>query len=358
MKRRQSMNLYRFINSKDVRTHLEQLGYEFNSLEAAWLIYQCRTASIEEKHKAWGELIATMPDCRIEERDYFVKRDSLHEFLKDYMSLEKKLLETFYQEGDSFVYTIHFCYHNANELFWETNRNRMFKTCRNCLDYAAEHSDECSHLVIRKHKLNDTEFLELTMLPDQTKISISVSTSKSRSIHPEGLLCEKEYDLYYRSFSGLCFFFPIPFKKGDILWDPTAMIGGQLSPRVFISTYLETEPEEEREKNLERGDVNGMGVHGYHFDPEIGFTDIEVLETTGNALYSSMNYMNLEYFPFELKNQYRILKAASSYVKGEMRLPLFVQAYHQILNEEAIPVNLQLMEEEYEEDLSMAGLAR
>ena len=79
------MNLYRFINSKDIRTHLEQMGSEFNSLEAAWLIYQCRTASIEEKHKAWEELIATMPDCRVEDRDYFVRRDSLHEFLKDYM---------------------------------------------------------------------------------------------------------------------------------------------------------------------------------------------------------------------------------------------------------------------------------
>lgn len=52
------MDIFRFVNSKDVREHLRDIGYEFNSLEAAWLIYQCRDAAIDEKHKAWNELIA------------------------------------------------------------------------------------------------------------------------------------------------------------------------------------------------------------------------------------------------------------------------------------------------------------
>ena len=52
------MDIFRFVNSKDVREHLKSIDYEFNSLEAAWLIYQCRDAAIDEKHKAWNELIA------------------------------------------------------------------------------------------------------------------------------------------------------------------------------------------------------------------------------------------------------------------------------------------------------------
>ena len=51
------MDILRFINSKDIRKHLKDTGYEFNSLEAAWLIYQCRNATIREKHKAWNELM-------------------------------------------------------------------------------------------------------------------------------------------------------------------------------------------------------------------------------------------------------------------------------------------------------------
>ena len=49
------MNILRFVNSKDIREHLRNIGYEFNSLEAAWLIYQCRDAAIDEKHKAWND---------------------------------------------------------------------------------------------------------------------------------------------------------------------------------------------------------------------------------------------------------------------------------------------------------------
>ena len=54
------MNIFRFINSKDIREHLRKLDYQFNSLETAWLIYQCREATSEEKHKAWEELIETI----------------------------------------------------------------------------------------------------------------------------------------------------------------------------------------------------------------------------------------------------------------------------------------------------------
>lgn len=51
------VDILRFINSKDIREHLGNIGYEFNSLEAVWLIYRCRDATIDEKHKAWNEPI-------------------------------------------------------------------------------------------------------------------------------------------------------------------------------------------------------------------------------------------------------------------------------------------------------------
>lgn len=53
-----------YINSKDIAEYLRNLDYRFNSLEAAWLIYQCRRLTLEEKHCAWKNLIQTMPDWR------------------------------------------------------------------------------------------------------------------------------------------------------------------------------------------------------------------------------------------------------------------------------------------------------
>ena len=34
-----NMDIYKYINSKDVRKHLEKINYQFNTLEAAYLIF-------------------------------------------------------------------------------------------------------------------------------------------------------------------------------------------------------------------------------------------------------------------------------------------------------------------------------
>lgn len=96
------MNVYRFINSKDIREHLETIKYPFGSLEAAWLIYQCRHAALSEKHAAWRELIQTTPDCAIEERPNTEAHDSLHRFLAEYMERETKLLHAFCENDGGF----------------------------------------------------------------------------------------------------------------------------------------------------------------------------------------------------------------------------------------------------------------
>lgn len=43
------MDIYSFVNSKDIRKHLRDIKYEFNSLETAWLIYSCHRLCYNEK---------------------------------------------------------------------------------------------------------------------------------------------------------------------------------------------------------------------------------------------------------------------------------------------------------------------
>ena len=122
------MVIFRFINSKDIREHLRNIGYEFNSLEAAWLIYQCHDATIDEKHKAWNELIEKMPDCPIAERLNTEPQDSLHAFLRQYMELEDKYINEFYDEKHAdtfdynkpFVYKFKYIYRDGTEYEWDT----------------------------------------------------------------------------------------------------------------------------------------------------------------------------------------------------------------------------------------------
>ena len=35
------MDFTNFINSKDIRDYHREIGYKYNTLEAAWLVYQC-----------------------------------------------------------------------------------------------------------------------------------------------------------------------------------------------------------------------------------------------------------------------------------------------------------------------------
>ena len=57
------MNYYRFLDSRDIRNHLEEMEYPLSTPEAAYLVWQCRGAILEERFAAWEEIIETMPDC-------------------------------------------------------------------------------------------------------------------------------------------------------------------------------------------------------------------------------------------------------------------------------------------------------
>lgn len=76
------MNIYEFINSKDIRLHCEKSGHTFHSIESAYLIYQSQNHTLSEKHTAWWEVIETMPDMVIEKRINCPHYDSLHDFFE------------------------------------------------------------------------------------------------------------------------------------------------------------------------------------------------------------------------------------------------------------------------------------
>ena len=112
-----SLNIYRFINSRDIRKHLEDLKYEFNALEAAWLIYQCADATLEEKHDAWIWIIENIPDMEVIERPNCKYRESLHDTLRKYIALEEKLLDRYIEPADAVYVCEHFIGNDRMEAF-------------------------------------------------------------------------------------------------------------------------------------------------------------------------------------------------------------------------------------------------
>ena len=86
------MDIYEYINSKVIRAYLRKEQYSFDPLQCAFLVYQSRRHTLEEKHAAWQEIIDTMPDMPVPERMNCVGWESLHAMLRDYMAMENKQL--------------------------------------------------------------------------------------------------------------------------------------------------------------------------------------------------------------------------------------------------------------------------
>ena len=84
------MNYDRFIHSKDIRDYLQQIGYSFTAPEAAFLVWQCRNATLKEKIAAWREIIETMPDCSLTRRET-EPIGSCHDFLQRHIASQETL---------------------------------------------------------------------------------------------------------------------------------------------------------------------------------------------------------------------------------------------------------------------------
>ena len=322
------MNILRFVNSKDIREHLRNIGYEFNSLEAAWLIYQCHDATIDEKHKAWNELIETMRDCPIEKRLNTVSQDSLHSFLRQYMELEDKYRNEFsgekrastFNEGELFVYTFKYIYKDGTEYEWDT----VFSCFDALYESIMEPEDDVISIQCTKmwiDKLNSRQIAYLT------------PSFEFLHLDPGHIDSEQESDLFWGVFDGLWFEFPTPFKKGDVVWDPKHPEGICAGPFVTIGVCLDGVESDKAKENLRKnGDSSDMCAGGFFLNEDGGIYE-----------ESMSNYMDLEFYDKELTGPKRTLIALSNFLKDEIDPALFANAYHQIITagyaENSIPLD-------------------
>lgn len=79
------MDIYRFLNSRDVRKYLQDIKYEFTPDQALYVILDSRNSSVQERHEALKELAETYPDYIIEKRRSDIKPQPLKQFAESYI---------------------------------------------------------------------------------------------------------------------------------------------------------------------------------------------------------------------------------------------------------------------------------
>lgn len=318
------MDIYSFINSKDIEAHCRKIKHEFTPIESAYLIWQSAKYSVEEKHKAYRELIDTTENQNItrqglhDDRQYY-----LHDFLKQYMGIENKLLDIFYDGSEATAYSA-LVYWNGGAYDRESG---LYATFGDCISAWRDDWDEEDGIVktyvykrwLRSKENSNEKWIRTQLIPGGEKIS---------KIHTGGdILTEEEMNLF-SLFETFWIYVPVPFQKGDIVYAPWSQ--GMFCPSDYMPGVLEHICYQGRE-------VEWIEHERQHADYSDMTAWCYFLVDDGRIYYECMHdYLSLEYYPKELTGKERVFQPISSYMKGKIDIELLLNAYTIILGEERI----------------------
>ncbi len=318
------MDIYEFIESKDIREHCRKIRYKFTSLESAFLIWQS-DKTIQQKHAAYREIINTMPNEKLNDRLCNGEFERLHEFLSKYMECENKLLQIF-EEHDEAVYVSKVFYDGE----WENERfmSSLPETCLNAVIKRWE--DDSSRFAVSKTWLRES------IKEREKEVTIYYNKYKEPyKIVEEGILDEMQQEVN-TLFEWMWINVPTPFKKGDILYVPNGYrIGCPPTMYPFVLDFLSTwGNEQEIDKRKQSGDTTDMTAYGYF------------LHEGSSQIYSECmhDYLRLERYTKQLVGKEKNLQLLSSFLKGEIDIEILWNAHAIFGQEEIIQKNQEVLD--------------
>ena len=325
-----------FINSKDMQNYLREIQYQFTAPKAAFVVYCCEHTTLKEKMEAWQEMIDTMPDQSMEERPNMIRIDSFHSFLKDYIELKKRDIQNFYSDdGFIYAYECHGVVREDDTLIhsglnydgWRSRPEFFFSHYADCVDYCTK--EELSDGAIDKVRIFKCPLRQTAgqgrKCPDTITLNGNLDIIDIDISHEDE--CESYVDL---AFEGMCFEFPTPFQRGDIL--APYQMHKQHWYRPFVLSYITTWNSKEMltrgfkehecpcrkgwrafdrrtERKLKLGDRSDMDSVGTGIDDN--GVDLYIDNMKGMPI-------NLEYYREPLKGFERQLQVFSCYEKREI----------------------------------------
>ena len=361
------MDIYQFIDSKDIRNYLLEIKYEFTVPEVAFLIYMSRRAALNKKFAAWQTIIDTMPDCSMGERLNMEEIPSFHRFLTEYIALLKNLLKLFYK-SEKGVYTYAFYEKEGNwsgsvgEFGWVKEGN-LFSDFQTAISHLKKNYPEESFEKLRFTK----QYFSGAEDESEKKLILEMNHDlEILSIDEQSVLNDSQADLFM-TFEGMWFSFPTPFRRGDIL------INRVISKKPFVLNDIHTWGSKEMLENgyleenrlvknadkiverlAKRGDTSDMNYSGCY-----------VNEDARNGFYIFYevfwNYLYLERYTQLLEGEQRALTAVASYLspnrENRISEDLLCNTVHYYFMEEYCRRSREFIEREYtSEGMKLAGL--
>ncbi len=306
------MDFYRFINSRDIREYHKEINYQYNAAEAAWLVFQCRDADMNEKHAAWQWIIDNMEDCQYARRLNYHCDSSIKSMLGKYIDFENRIIDRFFTNDGNCLYVSKSVYKRSDGTIeygdW-SSWDGIYSDFDKCWDALDVDEEDVKIIINKKHVNTEGGGIEVSFDPKDSKKIFGFELNRFE-------LDEDDENLYAYCFEGMWFDFPTPFKKGDIL------INIDHNDVPFANDRINLEGLDERVSTnfREGGDNSDMGYGGYFINDQ-------------GAIYYDhgvWTYMDLEYYRKPLEGNLRSLIPVSNYLKERIGLELCLLGYQAI----------------------------
>lgn len=304
------MEIYDFINSKDIKTHWKNINYVPTAVESAWLIWQSKDHTLEEKHAVWQNILDNSEDCLIPKGRFNLLPRWLHPFLREYMKIENYLIKEFFREEPNAVYFYRECFEDDERKDWY-DESILFCTF----------GEACAHAKSERD-LAPPSFVEFVKIyigekGKQLFVRFNLEDEIVRVDERNYLVFETDAEIFQTVFRNMWFSFPTPFKKGDIV---KTVLGKYARPTTFADLFVLTSVCTEVDRPMIDG--SDMTAYGYF------------VGSMGEVYYECIhNYMDLEYVHSELCDEERLLIPISRYLKDEIDLVLLLGAQRIMLCE-------------------------
>ena len=315
MKKERKLDDYDLINSKAIKNHCRKIKYQFNTEELAVLVYRNKTMNIEEKIVKYQDLIDNYPDMEVIERINCKHYDSVKTLIQEEINRLKNLFEDFIKENERCAYTWY--EYNKTTKKEDTSPYHISKSLKgtykevyeDVANYVNEYDDTISFTIIKKIFEEKDKII-------YAKYNVINKNPKLINIYEdeEGYLDEGDLNI-----NNIFVYMPTPFKKGDILIseNPSRCNYGD-NGDIFVLDYMSTWRENIKEYlakgNSDSSDMVGYGYYLYDDGPDFVFDN-------------KWDYDSFEYYEEKIEGNNRILKAISSYLKGEIDFELLIHAY-------------------------------
>ena len=307
------MDIYSYINSKDIAEHCRSIEHKFNALEMAYIIYISNNKTLSERQHAWLWIIKNCPDMELAKSQFTPHHNTLHQFLRDYMEIECKLYANLKKDEENTIYADKIC-----EEDFCCERFSLFPSFDDLLNYG-EFDGEYYAVSKRWLGKNSSTYKSL-----DAKVNFDGEPIGKCRLFETTILNHDDSIIYF-GFSSICIDIPTPFKKGDIVTHINTMNEKYDNECVYVLDRVlkDTESLYSKEGHI----VKGTSFYGIGYTGQVFF---------GGG--SRLPYYDLEYFTNDIKGKNRSMLAISNYIKEnqEISVDLLLNAYGIILQDEYI----------------------